>query len=120
MARLAGRARIRDADDLADGIRVGAEELIANDASNHGHLGGGSDILRREERPQSGRPRSDERKIDIRALDLRVPVLVARDQLSARVDASRQVLDAIDSLNRRSIVGCERAGIPLALSNTAL
>ena len=78
-----GEGLVRDADDLADRIAVGLEQLIADDAAEHGHLRGGRDVLRREERALVDRPRSDERQVDVGALHLRVPVLVAGHDLTA-------------------------------------
>jgi hypothetical protein len=110
----------RQANDLADRVVADPKQLIANGAAEHSHLGGGGDVLRREEGAHGCLPRADERKVNVSALDLRVPILVAGHDLSARVGRGGHVPHAVHLGDRLRVFGNEGAGVALALPYAAL
>jgi len=89
-----GKWLFGDPDDLADRVLVGRKQLIPYQAAEHRHLRRGGDVLRREEGAFLDLPRANQREVDVGALHLGIPVLVAGDDLAARVGAGGDVLHA--------------------------
>ena len=103
------------------GFDVRAEELIADDAAEHGDLRRRSSTSCGVKNAPSviGHDRMSG-QVDVGALHLRVPVLIAGDDLAARVRAGGDVLHARQLRDRRGVVGHQRAGVALALPDAAL
>jgi len=72
-----------DSDDLTGWINIGTEKVVRDRLTEDSDFLCRRHILRGEEAAVLGGPVADQRQLDIGSLNLRLPVLVAGDDLGA-------------------------------------